>query len=234
MNQRVRGAIDLAPEHGAAALALDLSAGDGQSSELLKARGWRVISTEYHTRKPGWVAADLDHALPFKSARFDLVTMLEVIEHLADIPHAIEEIARVLKPGGVAIITTPNRLSVTSRVHYLLTGYYKGRRSPLPYRYKVGDGRNWHVMGLNDLHWIAWGAGLRLEALGRGPRKLRARILAVPLYPLIAAYSWLSYVQGVNDAEQREINRQLFGFMTSPSLLIDENILMRFRKNGAP
>src|SRR5215469_3755315 len=229
MNQRVRGAIDLAPEHGATALALDLSAGDGQSSELLKARGWRVISTEYHTRKPGWVAADLDHALPFKSARFDLVTMLEVIEHLADIPRAIGEVARVLKPGGVAIVTTPNRLSVTSRVHYLLTGYYKGRRSPLPYRYRVADGRNWHVMGLNDLHWIAWGSGLRLDALGRSRRKLRSRILAPILWPFISGFSWMLYGR-VKDPAEQEINRELLGFMTSANLLMDENIIMRFRK----
>ena len=34
----------------------------------------------------------------------------------------------------------------------------------------------------------------------------------------------------VKDPEQREINRELFGFMTSASLLMDENIVMRFRK----
>jgi hypothetical protein len=34
----------------------------------------------------------------------------------------------------------------------------------------------------------------------------------------------------VKDPEQRKINRELFGFMTSASLLMDENIIMRFRK----
>jgi hypothetical protein len=34
----------------------------------------------------------------------------------------------------------------------------------------------------------------------------------------------------VKDPAQREINRQLLGFMTSASLLMDENIIMRFRK----
>ena len=38
------------------------------------------------------------------------------------------------------------------------------------------------------------------------------------------------YVRGVKDPEQRRINRDLLGFMTSASLLMDENIVMRFRK----
>src|SRR5258707_5576662 len=232
MSERVGGAIALTPAPGESTLALDLSAGDGLSSRMLADRGWRVVSTEYHTKRPGWVAADLDRDLPFRDARFDLVLMLEVIEHLADIPHALGEIARVLKPDGVAIVTTPNRLNVSSRIHYLLSGYYKGRRAPLPYRYRVSDGRNWHVMGLNDLHWIAWGAGLRMDALGRRKRKPRARIWTRILYPFIAGFSWMLYCARVKDPEQRKINRELYSFMTSASLLMDENIVMRFRKVG--
>jgi len=230
MSERVRGAIALAPAPAASSRALDLSAGDGLSSRLLAERGWRVTSTEYHTRNPGWVAVNLNHDLPFQSGRFDLVMMLEVIEHLADIPHALGEIARVMRPGAVAIVTTPNRLNVSSRIHYLLSGYYKGRRAPLSYRYRVEDGRNWHVMGLNDLHWIAWGVGLRMEALGHSRRKLRSRIFAPLLYPFIAGFSWMLYVRGVEDPEQAQINRELLRFMTSSSLLMDENIVMRFRK----
>ncbi|HYB92084.1 MAG TPA: class I SAM-dependent methyltransferase [Candidatus Binataceae bacterium] len=234
MSQRVRGAIDIAPSPtGSDSVALDLSAGDGLSSRLLAERGWRVISTERRTARPGWVAADLNYDLPFRAATFELVMMLEVIEHLPDIPHALSEVARVLKPGGTAILSTPNRLNITSRIHYLLTGFYKGRRAPLPYRYKVEDGRNWHVMGLNDFHWMAHGVGLRMDALGRSRRKLRARIFAPIFYPLVRASSWLLYGRRGRDPEQRRINRELLGFMTSASLLMDENIVMRFRKSGA-
>src|SRR5215469_1347305 len=229
MSERVDGAIALAPAPGPSSLALDLSAGDGLSTRLLAERGWRVVSTEYRTRKRGWVAANLNNDLPFRTAQFDLVLMLEVIEHLPDIPHALAEIARVLKPGAVAIVTTPNRLNVSSRIHYLLSGYYKGRRAPLPYRYKVADGRNWHVLGLNDLHWIAWGAGLRMDAIGRSRRKMRSRILAPIFWPFIAVFSWILYGR-TRDPGQRAINRELLRFMTSASLLMDENIIMRFRK----
>jgi SAM-dependent methyltransferase len=233
MTLRIQGAIalieDLSP-----GLALDLSAGDGEASRMLAERGWRVVSTELRPAAPGWLAADLSADLPFRSARFDLVVMLEVIEHLENIPHAMSEIARVLKPSATAIISTPNRLNAASRVHHLLSGFYKGRRAPLPYRYRVEDGRNWNVMGLSDLHWIAHGAGLRMEALGRSRRKLRTQIYAALLYVPIAVFSYFLYGRDAHDAEQRAINRELYGFMTSASLLMNENLIMRLRKTGAP
>ncbi len=229
MSERVQAAVDLVPADRAPGLALDLSAGDGRSSRLLAERGWRVVSTELRPRRPGWIAVNLNNDLPLRSKSFDLVMMLEVIEHLADIPHALSEVARVLKPGAIAIISTPNRLNLTSRINYLLSGFYKGRRAPLSYRYRVEDGRNWHVLGLNDLHWIAYGTGLRMDALGKSRRKLRAKLYAPILYLPVKVFSWLLYVRGERDPAQRLINRELFRFMTSASVLMDENLVMRFR-----
>lgn len=47
--------------------------------------------------------------LPFASAHFDAVVSFQVIEHIARAPSYLREIERVLKPGGHAFITTPNR-----------------------------------------------------------------------------------------------------------------------------
>ncbi len=47
-------------------------------------------------------------ALPFADATFDVVILSEVIEHLMRPERAVWEIARVLKPGGVFVMTTNN------------------------------------------------------------------------------------------------------------------------------
>jgi SAM-dependent methyltransferase len=48
-------------------------------------------------------------ALPFRDATFDAVYSMGTIEHFDETEHAVEEIARVLKPGGRAIVGVPNR-----------------------------------------------------------------------------------------------------------------------------
>jgi SAM-dependent methyltransferase len=48
------------------------------------------------------------HHFPFPDAAFDVLIMIDVHEHFADLSGLNSEIARVVAPGGLAIITTPN------------------------------------------------------------------------------------------------------------------------------
>ena len=51
----------------------------------------------------------IEDRIEFPDAHFDLVTMLAVIEHLPNVRGMLEEIFRVLKPGGKLILTTPKK-----------------------------------------------------------------------------------------------------------------------------
>ncbi len=53
-------------------------------------------------------AADV-RALPFRDASFDAIYSMGTIEHFDETEQAVREMARVLKPGGHAIIGVPNR-----------------------------------------------------------------------------------------------------------------------------
>lgn len=57
--------------------------------------------------------------LPFESESFDVVISNQVLEHVWDQETHIAEIARVLKPDGVAYLSTPNRFGVMEP-HYRL------------------------------------------------------------------------------------------------------------------
>ncbi len=60
------------------------------------------------TSRVHFLAGSADNPLPFEDGAFDVVVACAVIEHLVDIYGAMDELARVCKPGGCAIITVPN------------------------------------------------------------------------------------------------------------------------------
>jgi ubiquinone/menaquinone biosynthesis C-methylase UbiE len=60
-------------------------------------------------------------ALPFKDGSFELATCLDVLEHVRQAPEVIQELARVLRPGGVAVATATNRLAFRDP-HYHIRG----------------------------------------------------------------------------------------------------------------
>ena len=103
---------------------LDPSAGEGRSTQALLALGMRVTATSYesepHPDLPQGArfvgGVDLNRPFPFEDGSFDGVDLKDVLEHLENPAQTIREVARVLRPGGVAVISTPNVLNASSRV----------------------------------------------------------------------------------------------------------------------
>lgn len=61
--------------------------------------------------------------LPYQENSFDVVTATEVIEHLENPRLFLRDINRVLKPGGLCVLSTPNVLNLNSRLRYLWFGF---------------------------------------------------------------------------------------------------------------
>ena len=111
---------------------LDVGCAGGELAALLAARGWRVQGAEAEpvlleaarARGVDARAVDLDRTpLPWPDGAFDAVVAAEVIEHVVDTDHLLAEIARVLRPGGALIVTTPNLASLENRLRLLLGRY---------------------------------------------------------------------------------------------------------------
>lgn len=63
--------------------------------------------------------------LPFRSEAFDIVWCSDVIEHLDDPSRVFQEFWRILKPGGVALVSTPNLRCITSIIHSIMPAKIK-------------------------------------------------------------------------------------------------------------
>ena len=60
---------------------------------------------------------DLNHEpMPYADNTFDVVVASHVLEHLSDIPHALSEISRVLKDGGVLLAATPTKPPILAEI----------------------------------------------------------------------------------------------------------------------
>ncbi len=102
---------------------LDIACGTGYGSDILRrGRAAAVFSADIsaeavHYAADRWPDARLLRAdalnLPLPSAAFDVIVSFETVEHLPDPRRFLIEARRVLKGGGMLILSTPNRLSVS-------------------------------------------------------------------------------------------------------------------------
>jgi len=96
---------------------LDAACGEGYGSAMLAAAGAASVvgldidaATVAHARETHGIDAregDVSR-LPFDDGAFDLVVSFETIEHVAEPAAALDEFRRVLAPGGILVVSTPN------------------------------------------------------------------------------------------------------------------------------
>ena len=108
---------------------LDLGCGTGDLAAGLSRRGYQVTAcdiaekmiemaravhmgaaVEWATLKPDW------KALPFGEGSFRSVVASSIFEYLVEVEPVVEEISRVLQPGGVLLMTVPNPCNLLRRV----------------------------------------------------------------------------------------------------------------------
>src|SRR6266851_4952547 len=108
--------------------ALDLGAGRGELSARLALLGYDVTAVERYApqfeAKVPLVEADLNEAFPFEAATFDVAMGIEILEHLENPRIFLRELARILRPGGTAVVSTPNLTSLLSRVLFAACGQW--------------------------------------------------------------------------------------------------------------
>jgi SAM-dependent methyltransferase len=218
---------------------LDLSCGDGDTAQLLARLGYHVVATDYGPPPPmsnsidrvGGV--DLNRFLPFRRNSFDAVDLVEVIEHIENQPQLIREIARVLRPGGALVITTPNILNVFSRLRFLFTGFLRGRVRPAHYTSKPGQAPNIYLLHFYELYYLLFHYGFEITELRRTRVKFAARVSTYLFWPFMWVCSFIAVIRAEKDPVQRRYNWQILSYFLDPALLLSDNIVVMARKTLA-
>ena len=172
---------------------LDIGAGRGALSHALQAAGYAVSACDlypedFQVADVECRRADADAPLPYEDGRFDLVLAVELAEHIEDHVTLFSEVARVLKPNGTFLLTTPNILTLKSRVRFLFTGYFYGFPPLDP---AVRDPVSQHITAhtLDRYRWRLAQCGLELVGL-KTDKYQRTSMLLGFLIPLIRFKAW--------------------------------------------
>ena len=166
---------------------------------------------------------DLNSQLPWPDASFDVVVSVEGIEHLENRFGFLRAVHRLLRPGGLLVITTPNIVSLRSRVRFFGSGFYHGDPRPL----NEAARHLLHHIGLitfADLRYHLHTSGFRLIETGHTHCKPISYLYAVYV-PWMWLYTRIAF-RKEKDPEQKKRNREIRATLFSHSLLFGENVLL--------
>jgi len=218
---------------------LDIGSGNGDLIRRVTGR-WNLVAsacdyTDGLMELPGQRVdvANLNHAaLPYADASFDVVTATEVIEHLEDFRRIVREILRVLRPGGVCILSTPNILNLNSRLRFLSFGFWN-LFGPLPVRHSELYSTGGHI---NPVSWF-YVAHAMLDAgfVGIEPHVDKVQRSALAKFVLLAPFIRLFGALALRRERERyrtidPANEPLVRAMNSTPLLLGRTVIALGRK----
>ena len=135
----------------------DIGAGMGALSRRLSDAGYLVTASDlfpefFRVPEVDCLPVGEDGRLPYDDQSIDVAFAVELVEHMENPGRFFKEAARVLKPGGELIVTTPNILSLKSRLGFLFTGY---KYSFPPLDPNVSDPVHQHItpLTLDNYRW---------------------------------------------------------------------------------
>jgi ubiquinone/menaquinone biosynthesis C-methylase UbiE len=215
---------------------LDAPCGDGEVSIELAKLGFEISAVDMVDELlPAARAAlgnrfhiaDMTRPLPWPDASFDLILCVEGIEHLEDAFAFLGEMHRLLKPGGIVVVTTPNIISLRSRMRFFGSGFYNCDPRPLDESAR----HPMHHIGLRtfpELRYMLHTSGFQLTAVAATHIKSISYV-----YSIFAPWMWLYTLiafRKEKSAAQRDHNKEIRRTVFSSAILYGENLMLVSRK----
>ena len=158
---------ELAPRC-AGATVLEAGCGEGYGADLLAGVARRVLALDYDAQAAAHAARRYPRigvartnlvALPVSDGAVDVVVSLQVVEHLWDQEGFLRECCRVLRPGGLLFVSTPNRLTFSPGRDTPLNPFHTRELSAAELAGLVGDA------GFADVEVLGLHHGPRLRGI---------------------------------------------------------------------
>ncbi|NJN43225.1 MAG: class I SAM-dependent methyltransferase [Flammeovirgaceae bacterium] len=182
----------------------DLSAGSGFIIHLFHEAGATIHPFDMHPAQNNQATVpsqhiDLQKDFPIASGLADVVVCAETIEHLPNQLFFFQEVTRILKPGGILLLTTPNHSSLRGRLSYFLMEsehYSVPPPNKVTFKVKFDSGNEYvnrvFLIGIQRLQTLASVNHLSIFKIHKSKGSFLSWLLLLT-YPLIWCRHWITY-----------------------------------------
>jgi SAM-dependent methyltransferase len=231
---------------------IDFPAGNGITSNIIRNIGAIPVALdlfpEYFTAE-GLTCerANISEGLPLPDQDGDALICQEGIEHFSDQLAAFREFNRVLKPGGMLLVTTPNYSNIRAKLSYLLgeTERFNSMMAPneldsiwMSKQDITNEIYYGHIflVGIQKLRVFGRLSGLQIKKVHFTRAKSTSMLLLPFFYPFIYLSNWLAYRKNLRKnknfdmATKKEVYREIFKLATNVRILVGGDLMVEYEK----
>ncbi len=223
----------------------DLSAGSGFIINEFHKAGAKVLLFDLFPEQNTFceipcTRIDLQKTFPLPDNSMDYAICAETMEHLPNQYFFFQEVARILKPGGIFLLTTPNSSSLRSRFSQFLmeSEHYS---HPAPHEWnaftrwpgsKEGYFSKLFISGILRLRTLAALQSLVIKKIHPTDASSTSVLLLI-FYPLVYFFSRKNLKKQLKeDPEHPATYQEIFSINTSVSVLLSKHLIIEFQKKS--